>query len=97
MGRCAVAVCSNTEKKSGISLFRFPASKPSVLAVWKQRCGRKGKFNVKNARICSEHFLDSDYDPSFRVKASLMPNVKPWLKEDAIPSQKLSSSSGDSG
>ena len=57
-----------------------------------RKCFRKDAFDVCKARICSDHFLDSDYDPAFLIKASLMPDVKPSLKTGAIPTQKLSAS-----
>ena len=85
---CAIASCRGKKSKEK-SYFRFPSSNPSLRAAWIRSCFRQDAFNVATARICSEHFLESDYDPAFFTRASIMPNVKPWLKEGAIPSQKL--------
>ena len=97
MPACAVATCKVwsggwSNKKTEASFFRFPKN-PEVQAAWVHRCYRQDQFNVKNAVVCSEHFVETDYDPSYLVKRTLMPNVKPSLKPDAIPSRNLPSAS----
>ncbi|KAF0308512.1 Transposable element P transposase [Amphibalanus amphitrite] len=98
MSYCAVATCRSyrrTGKFCTKSFFRFPKD-PATCATWVHRCSRQDPINVLQARICSDHFLDSDYDPSYLVKASLMPGVSPCLKTDAVPTQNLRSA-GSSG
>lgn len=90
MPTCAVASCKNSESNTkNVSFFRFPQRDANLRATWLHRCSRQDSFPWETARMCSEHFLESDYDPSYLVKSSLMPGVHPWLKADAVPSQKL--------
>ena len=55
-----------------------------------------GSYKCVAGKDLPDHFLDSDYDPSYLVKASLMPGVSPCLKTDAVPTQNLRSA-GSSG
>lgn len=93
---CAVATCASWVKGQkkradlSISFFRFPKD-PSLRAAWVHLCARKDSFNPDSSAICSLHFTNDDYDPSYLVKKSLMCDVKPWLKPDAIPSHNIPS------
>lgn len=79
--RCAVANCLNSVGRTkslglSISYHRFPAD-PERCKEWKNRCGRISKANRKNLYICSEHFIQSDFERD--LKAELL-NLKPKLK-----------------
>ncbi len=85
MPACAVAICRyrrNSSKDSKTLLHRFPRN-PSLRKQWILKCFRKDQFNPKNARICSQHFLPTDY---FLVGNSTK------LKSNAIPSINISNS-----
>ena len=93
---CAVATCGSwakgTKKREdlGLYFFRFPKD-PATRTAWVHRCARKDVLNPDTAAVCSLHFTSDDYDPSYLVKRSLMPNVKPLLKPKAVPSQNIPS------
>ena len=92
---CSIPSCKNHRKKKGeLSFFRFPKSADkAVLEAWLRCCPGKN-INLDQARVCSEHFLESDYDPAYITRRSLMPGVivKPWLRKGAVPTQKLRAS-----
>lgn len=93
---CAVATCKSwakgvkKRKDLGVSFFRFPKD-PAVRAAWVHKCARQDVWNPDTASICSLHFTSEDYDPSYLVKRSLMPNAKPSLKPGVVPSQNIPS------
>ena len=85
MPACSIANCKNyhhKENKTKIIFHRFPKNK-TLRNQWISKCFRKDRFNPSNARICSQHFLDSDYiQNSKRAK----------LSSSAIPSVNLPAS-----
>lgn len=88
---CAVVGCSsNNNKKSKVSagcrFFTFPRDK-HVCEQWILKCYQQHKFNVKTARICSNHSLESDY--CLKEKLLELPQNKWKLKSDAVPSLHL--------
>ncbi|KAL1490051.1 hypothetical protein ABEB36_012795 [Hypothenemus hampei] len=58
------------------------------MQMWIAKCGQSVKINVNTARICSKHFLDSDY----QLKEKLLgyPKDKWKLNLNVIPSVHLS-------
>ena len=99
VGVCTVVSCGNAgprgrdieEKiKRGLSFFSLPTN-PQLREIWIRKCGRKDIAYIKPAsiRICSEHFLPEDFDPSYLLRKRLMPYAKAALCKGAIPSQKL--------
>jgi len=60
--------------------IRFPLKNPERNQLWITAIRQKGFVLTKNSSICSEHFVQSDYD--------LKPggSYKLYLKETAIPS-----------
>ncbi|XP_063967583.1 uncharacterized protein LOC135157056 [Lytechinus pictus] len=102
---CQAYGCNNrTGKKcGGKSFHRFPNPKtrPDVFKKWAAAV-KVEKFLLKsykwtpNDQICSDHFVESDYEVDLRAK---LMGTKPRvvLKEDAVPSVfSFSSSSGPS-
>ena len=99
MPRCAVAGCPayvNSKKpckaRDGgkLSFFRFPAD--AVLCHdWIVKCKRGDTFDPNTERICSDHFVDNDFEPSYLSRLSLGFRVRPSLKRDAVPSSHLPS------
>ena len=90
---CAVAPCKSLFRKgSPPSFFSFPRD-PTVRARWVAACKRADKFNPDQARVCSEHFQEEDYDESYLLQRKLCPDTAllPRLKTDAIPSLKIPS------
>ena len=88
---CAVSTCHSWEKgrrESGLAFFRFPKDK-ALRTAWLHRCGRKDEFNLDSTAVCSKHFLPTDYDPSYLVKRTLLPDTRPRLRSGAVPSQNL--------
>lgn len=68
-----------------IKFFSFPKD-PERSELWVKACG-KGKFNTKNARICSLHFTDEQW----RLEDKLLniPLKKRLLNAQAIPTANL--------
>lgn len=93
--RCAVFGCNvdNKCKKSftpGTRFFPFPKDKDKLQAVWKHVCKREDKFNIKNARVCSKHFSDDDYERNLKHELlGYTPKNYRTLKKNAVPSKNL--------
>jgi hypothetical protein len=69
--RCAVFGCKNnhnTKKGTGqdIIFHSAPKSKDMVSQTmrneWINRCKREDKLNPETSRICSKHFVETDYE-----------------------------------
>ncbi|KAG8291201.1 hypothetical protein J6590_066691 [Homalodisca vitripennis] len=84
---CAYSGCTNHTdfgKTLGISFHRFPRN-PQAAERWASACGRTEVFSVLTARVCSEHFLDEDYERD--LKSELMnTDRKRLLRHSAVPS-----------
>ena len=93
---CSVAACKSrvggrdNKKCPGIIFVRFPRD-PKICDRWVQQCQRTDDVKVKSGGICSLHFTEDHYDPTYIVKKAAMPNkyAKPKLKPGVIPSQNL--------
>ncbi|XP_050501087.1 uncharacterized protein LOC126881087 [Diabrotica virgifera virgifera] len=91
--RCAVYGCAvDNMCKSfvpGTAFYSFPKDK-EMQAVWKHLCKRKDSFNVKFARVCSKHFIESDYERNLKHELlGYTPAKHRPLKKDAAPSINL--------
>jgi THAP domain len=69
--RCAIYGCNNSRLASKVSgqdlIFHvFPKPKDLVSNTmrreWISRCKRQDRFNPDTSRICSAHFVESDYE-----------------------------------
>jgi len=71
MVSCAVATCKvtreNKKSQGKIILHRFPKSN-EIVGQWIARCKRDDKINPSNARICSNHFTEQDYERDLKGK-----------------------------
>uniref|UniRef100_A0A2S2NZV2 THAP domain-containing protein 9 n=1 Tax=Schizaphis graminum TaxID=13262 RepID=A0A2S2NZV2_SCHGA len=77
---CAAFGCTNRQFKGNtIQFHRFPLKRTEVLQKWIKEVRRKNFVPSKYSFLCSEHFLDSDYQirPGATIKL---------LNENAIPS-----------
>lgn len=75
---CSVATCKNNSRKvkkcgENIMFFRFPKD-GKIKKEWIRKCYRKDKWDPENKRICSKHFLPSDFEDE--VMARLL-NIQP--------------------
>lgn len=70
---CAIPSCENTFKKgqaskTGLMFHRFPkCNSEQIHQNWILFCDNH-KININTSRICSEHFLDSDYSENMRAR-----------------------------
>lgn len=92
--RCTVAVCNNSlaktkqdVHKNNIKYFNFPKS-AELRRQWVQRCRREGKWNPDSCRVCSEHFIASDFERDLKNELLGLPLVLK-LRKDAVPSVNL--------
>ena len=88
---CAVAICPSPKDETVI-YHRFPKNK-EARKKWIFACKRDDKnLNPCTASVCSNHFLAADYERDLRNELLGLP-VRKKLNRDAIPSQKLRSTS----
>lgn len=62
MPTCAVAGCVNSNrycKNSTITFHRFPSDE-AIRKTWLHACKRADSFSLENARVCSDHFDNSE-------------------------------------
>ena len=83
---CAVAICKSPNGP-GILYHAFPKD-PELRVQWIQACMRKDPINPVHAEICSNHFVEDDYDRDLKYELLGLPKRK-RLKKDAVPSQNL--------
>ena len=77
MPQCTVCSC-NGEK----GIHRFPQRDKTTCQVWIQRCFRKNKFKVQNARTCEIHFENSCYE---RDMLNELLGLEPWISANTTP------------
>ncbi|VEN43569.1 unnamed protein product [Callosobruchus maculatus] len=92
MVNCAIAGCTNYTRRTkgtNIEYFRFP-KQDDIAKQWVVACRREDKINLKNASICSEHFLPECFEIPLRQRLlNCSPKNARILKEGALPSLKL--------
>lgn len=91
---CSVPFCrnnSNVKNKDGHkwTFFCFPKN-PTLQREWLDKCKVKNKnsINVANARICSAHFTNDDYEDL--IKSQILGTQPRKLKDSVVPSLNLS-------
>ena len=92
MPSCAVANCSTTGNSLKTSLIpirlhHFPKDK-KIANIWREKCKRKGKVNLKHAVMCSLHFEESEILID-KVNRTLGLKEITKLKHGALPSRNL--------
>lgn len=91
--RCAIYGCSSDNSKkvkdSPLRFYRFPSNE-NVRKKWISSCCRADKFNPDIARVCSKHFLESDFLRNLQHEfLNYTPKSGPKLKADVVPSVNL--------
>ncbi|GBM33454.1 hypothetical protein AVEN_55780-1 [Araneus ventricosus] len=89
---CAVAACHNhhrTTRSKGITYHSFPRD-PKLAKIWVIKSRRKDTLNIGHGRVCSDHFLPTDYEDDMKNRLLGLKERK-ILKRGAVPSLKLSS------
>ncbi|KAJ8941067.1 hypothetical protein NQ318_003248 [Aromia moschata] len=89
--RCAVyGYNTNKRSKNNFKFFGFPNDE-KLKAKWRHLCKREDTFSVNNARICSNHFVDEDYERNLRHELlGYQPKRFRSLKKEDVPSKNLS-------
>ncbi|KXJ29340.1 uncharacterized protein LOC110249334 [Exaiptasia diaphana] len=85
---CCVRDCNNNSTVTGLSFHKFPDD-PSLAKIWTIKIKRnhpKDSFKVgEHTKVCSEHFLETDFINSFstkrRLQAEAIPSVFAWSKQ----------------
>ena len=88
---CAVPMCTSNSKTSpGLSFHGFPRD-PVLKATWLRNIRRdeaSGCFQVNSStRVCSLHFLESDYHGSGRQRNRQTSRQNSFLKRDSVPTK----------
>ena len=81
-----MAICPSP-KTEGIRYHRFPTD-PVLRDQWLKATLRKDKVNPLTAWICSNHFVDDDYEQD-RMGELLGLKRHRRLKKDSVPTQNL--------
>lgn len=92
---CAMYGCSEQTQKGMIRLHRFPQNE-DISKQWVFLCRRNDKIIVENARICSKHFSEDQYDHVALNKCNMLgytPQTSKLLLTDAKPDINLPTSS----
>ena len=87
----AVPMCTSNSKTSpGLSFHGFPRD-PVLKATWLRNIRRdeaSGGFQVNSStRVCSLHFLESDYHGSGRQRNRQTSRENSFLKRDSVPTE----------
>lgn len=102
---CAMISCPSHNKKlkkkasngnqivEKVHFYRFPRDK-ILCDIWVGKCQRETPFNVQNARICSLHFKEDDFERNLRLELLSFPYAtKKILKAGSIPTDTVPSKS----
>ena len=102
MPYCAVPGCLNGSGAWGgtgrqeVKWFRFPKD-PARSQLWWQQIKRDEKMeNVKDPRVCSDHFTEQDYERDLKFElmnpGTPLPLSRSKLSPTSCPSRKIPSS-----
>ena len=90
MVQCCVYSCfENSSNKSQYILHKFPINNQKLCQLWLKKCGRHNTFNLKNAKVCSKHFSDEQYQKCIYMEFELNGCGPRKLLENAIPDMNL--------
>ncbi|XP_014290271.1 uncharacterized protein [Halyomorpha halys] len=78
MVNCSVFGCTKRTGKDKVSFHRIPLN-PELKALWVKAINRENWTPTTNCRICSDHFLPSDFNRTYHSGIS-------HLREGAVPS-----------
>ena len=87
---CAVASCPSPSGQDTI-YHRFPHQDASRTKQWLLACKRLDSVNPRTAMVCSNHFIQEDYQRDLRNELLGIP-LRKKLKSSAIPRHHLSRS-----
>lgn len=85
---CAVGGCCN-RPKDGVSLHAFPVDE-KIRKLWEKAVHSTRKYWAgpsKHTVVCSEHFEDECFDPSYQLKISMGMTSKRSLIKGAVPTK----------
>lgn len=92
---CCVYKCNNRQVSENRtrSFHRFPNcdKSPSLYRQWLHKIQRADFVPTKYTYVCSDHFVEDDFEIRNTLKVQLLPNTKskPCLKITAVPSVNL--------
>ena len=84
---CAVATCNARSGRDPVKLYSFPQDE-ELRRAWIFKCRRKNYCPSKHARICEQHFVESDFvlSQSFASSIGYGSKIKMQLKPGSVPS-----------
>lgn len=88
MVNCCVATCKNDSRNSTSVIYHTFPKDASLCSAWAVKCKRADAINTKNARVCSDNFVPTDYSDDMKNRILGLP-AKKLLRHDAIPSINL--------
>ena len=89
MVHCLAINCTNSHRKGkplpkGIRIHNIPKD-PGLRKRWHTAIKRKDPPITNKSGVCSEHFVESDYERDLKAELMGTPN-RMRLKSDAVPS-----------
>ena len=84
---CVAFGCTN-RSGSGVGFHKIPCDKERE-KLWLNALKPAKPPNLKHARVCSDHFLEEDYDMNYKLESELLGklvNQRRFLSKDAVPS-----------
>lgn len=87
---CSISSCKNNSRKTLDVVYHCFPKDPAMAKKWRLACKRGDSWSIpKSGRICSDHFLPSDYVRDLVAELLNYVPVKKYLKEDAVPTLNL--------
>nr|XP_014278099.1 THAP domain-containing protein 4-like isoform X2 [Halyomorpha halys] len=78
MVTCSVLRCTNRTGRNKVTFHRIPVD-PELRTQWIKAINRKNWTPAPNSRICSDHFVPSDFNMTYHSQIA-------HLREGVIPS-----------
>jgi hypothetical protein len=93
VNKCSAVGCVSgyNEKEIGITFHKFPLGNPDLLAKWLRRLSRENFQPTQYSRLCSKHFIKTDYEECRQDTNTSRKRCRGdlklrYLKPDAVPS-----------